>query len=324
MERHPAMIISASYRTDIPAFYPAWFRARLEEGGCTVINPYGGRPYTVHLDPASVDGFVFWSRNIAPFADALKIVAERGHPFVVQMTITGYPRALDRSVIPPEDAIAQLRALVEQYDPDCAVWRYDPVLITDVTPAQWHRRSMEALASALAGVVNEVVLSHATIYRKTRRNLDRLHAATGIRWYDPSEDHKAALLTDLGIIAARYGMTPTLCSQDWLLGESMAPARCIDPDRLSRIAGRSIRARRRAARSDCRCGEARDIGGYETCPHGCIYCYAVESRDRAVKAFQAQSVDDPALCAPKRGGPAAGDGAGASAPSARGQGGNRG
>jgi hypothetical protein len=33
------MIISASYRTDIPAFFGEWFMNRLRAGICKVVNP---------------------------------------------------------------------------------------------------------------------------------------------------------------------------------------------------------------------------------------------------------------------------------------------
>lgn len=61
------MIISASYRSDIPAFHADWFRARLNAGFCEVANPYSGKPYRVALRGDGVDGYVFWTRNASPF-----------------------------------------------------------------------------------------------------------------------------------------------------------------------------------------------------------------------------------------------------------------
>ena len=49
------MIVSASYRTDIPALYGAWFMNRLAAGFCAVVNPYGGPPYRVALTREAVD-----------------------------------------------------------------------------------------------------------------------------------------------------------------------------------------------------------------------------------------------------------------------------
>jgi len=144
------MIVSASYRTDIPAFYGDWFRRRLAEGFVRVANPYGGQPYDVSLRAPDCDGFVFWTRNIAPFKPALAEVAARGLPFVVQMTITGYPRALESSVVEAARAIEDMHWLAATYGPRVAVWRYDPVLMTALTDAEW-RTLMQAQDGLVRG-----------------------------------------------------------------------------------------------------------------------------------------------------------------------------
>ena len=70
------MIISASYRTDIPAFYGDWFMRRLDAGECRAVNPWNRKPYTVSLKYEDVVGFVLWTRNLAPFASYLPAIAE--------------------------------------------------------------------------------------------------------------------------------------------------------------------------------------------------------------------------------------------------------
>lgn len=273
------MIVSASYRSDIPAFYARWFEERLEAGSVAVKNPYGGAHYTVSLRPGDVAAYVFWTRNAAPFATALRRVAGDGVPFVVQFTITGYPRALESSVIDEERAVAQIRDLAGRYGARAVVWRYDPVLLTSLTPPDWHRARLARLAGLLRGSVDEVCLSFAHVYAKTRRNLGRAAEQHGFSWYDPEDAEKAALLAELSNIANDYCMAGTVCSQPDLGG---VPARCIDVGRLSDVAGRLVRARRKGNRPGCLCAESRDIGAYDTCPHGCVYCYAVRDRDKAV------------------------------------------
>jgi DNA repair photolyase len=56
---------------------------------------------------------------------------------------------------------------------------------------------------------------------------------------------------------------------------------------LSDVAERPIAARESGNRPGCRCALSRDIGAYDTCPHGCVYCYAVTERDRTVANFRA-------------------------------------
>ena len=289
--RGVSMIVSASYKTDIPAFYGDWFMARLEAGFALVANPWGGKPFRVELGPGAVSGFVFWTRNIEPFLGHLAEIRRRGLPFVVQFTATGYPRALESSVIGPEQAAAQVRALAESHGPRAVVWRYDPVLISDLTPPDKHLAVFGALANALEGAVDEAVISFAHIYKKTRRNLDRAAAREGFRWRDPGLAEKRELAAELAGIAASRGMRLTICAQpDHLAGEAAA-ARCIDAERLSDIAGRPIEAREKGNRPGCKCHQSRDIGAYDTCPHGCVYCYAVSDREAARERFKAH---DPA------------------------------
>ena len=275
------VIVSASYRTDIPAFYADWFRRRLAAGVCRVRNPYARQVYEVPLTREAVDGFVFWTRNIGPFREALAEVARQGIPFVVQYTITGYPRALETSVLPPERSVALIRDLADRYGPRAVVWRYDPLLITSLTPPDWHRRRFARLAKALAGAVDEVVLSFAQIYAKTRANTARAADLHGFSWEDPDDDAKRALLSDLAEIAADNGLLATLCAQPELLVPGLAPARCIDAERLSDVAGRPIGAKTKGNRPGCLCAESRDIGAYDSCPHGCVYCYAVRRPEAA-------------------------------------------
>jgi hypothetical protein len=224
---------------------------------------------------------VFWTRNPGPFQPVLEAVAAQGSPFVLQLTITGYPRALERRVLAPDRAVALARALRGRWGAAAVVWRYDPILVSDLTPPDWHRATFAGLAQALAGTVDEVVTSFATIYRKTQRNLDQAARAGGFAWRDPALDEKRALLATLAGIAAERGMRLTLCAQPDLIVAGAHAARCIDAERLSRVAGRPVLARAKGNRPGCACPESRDIGAYDSCPHGCAYCYAVSSHDRA-------------------------------------------
>ena len=292
------MIISASYKTDIPAFYSDWFLRRLAAGWCRMTNPWGGQVYDVPLTPDAVDGFVLWTRNIGPLADRLDAVAAVA-PFTVQYTITGYPRALETSTVPSARAVADLKALSRRFGPRVAVWRYDPILFTSLTPADWHRETFARLARSLTGKVDEVVVSFAQIYRKTRRNLD-LAAEGTFEWHDPEAAEKRALAATLTEIAAAHGMALRVCAQAEFLPESGSDlAQCIDAVRLSDVAGRAIAAPVKGNRPDCLCHQSRDIGAYDTCPHGCVYCYAVNTPALAKRRYAVHDPDSPFLFAPQ-------------------------
>ncbi len=280
------MIVSASYKTDIPAFYGPWFMARLAAGSCRMVNPWGGQVYDVALTPEAVDGVVFWTKNLRPFRPHLADV-RRHFPFVVQYTVNGYPRPLEPSVVERSRAVEDLRALAGDYGPRAGVWRYDPILVSSLTPPDWHRHNFARLAAALEGVVDEVVVSFAHIYRKTRRNLAAAARRHGFNWHDPDTAKKRGLIAELAAMAAARGIGLRVCAQSELLAGVARPARCIDAGRLSDVAGRPIAAPEGGNRPGCLCARSRDIGHYDTCPHGCVYCYAVQTRSLAKRRFEA-------------------------------------
>lgn len=286
------MIISASYRTDIPAFYGEWFETRRRAGYCLVRNPYSGQPYRVSLRPEDVDGYVFWTKNLGPFQPVLTALRRESRPFVVQYTINGYPRELERAVTDWRRAATHMRWLAEEFGPRVGVWRYDTILATSLTPLDWHLRNFSAISAELAGLTDEAVISFAHIYRKTRRNLEWAARAQGFTWQDPDLELKQRLQYELAAIARANGQRVTVCAQPEAGGE---PARCIDAARLADVAGRRIAARQKGNRPGCECAESRDIGAYETCPHGCVYCYAVDTPARARRRWRAQQPDSEIL-----------------------------
>jgi hypothetical protein len=286
------MIVSASYKTDIPAFYGEWFRRRLDAGYCKMRNPYGGQIYHVGLRPEDVDGFVFWTKNAGPFLDTLDEVRRRGYPFAVQYAINGYGRELEWAVVPAAKAAEHMKRIAGSFGQRAAVWRYDTIVTSSITDAGFHRANFERLARMLEGTADEVVVSFLQEYKKTRRNMDAAARLFKFTWHDPHAGEKRALLTDLSAIATSRGLALTVCTQPELLIEGVAgEARCIDAIRLSDIAGRLIGAKMRGVRPGCACYQSRDIGDYDTCPHGCVYCYAVTNRAAARQRYLRHNPD---------------------------------
>src|SRR6266581_9568051 len=299
------MIISASYKTDIPTFYGVWFMNRLQAGYCKMVNPYSQKVYRVDLTPENTDGFVFWTKNIGPLLKHLPEVRKMGYPFIVQHTITGYPRELEYRVINYAHTIEHMKELADTYGPHVAVWRYDPIVISSLTPYDWHRHNFEMLAKSLEGTTDEVVVSFAQIYKKTRRNMDWAAYEFSFRW----SEHEAMtlgsvrnLISELAQISRSYGMRMKICSQKaFLILGITEEARCVDAERLEQVAGRSIadRVELRGNRKECGCFASKDIGEYDTCPHGCVYCYAVQNRNLALERYKAHDPTGDFLFPPK-------------------------
>lgn len=295
------MIISASYKTDIPTFYSEWFLRRLRAGYCKMVNPYNRSIYRVSLARDEVEGFVFWTKNAGPFLPALREVRRSGFPFALQYTINGYPRELEAAVIDYNRSVATFRQIADEFGPAAIVWRYDPILLSTLTRPDDHRRIFSGLAKSLEGATDEVVVSFAQFYKKTSRNLTIAAEEQRFDYEDPSDEEKRELLTELVEIARTHGMRLTVCSQRALVVPGAGEARCIDARRLEACGASAIAAPVAGNRPDCECHQSKDIGEYNTCPHGCVYCYAVQNRSLAQDRFRKHDPESEFLFEPPAG-----------------------
>jgi hypothetical protein len=280
------MIISASYKTDIPTFYGEWFMNRLRAGYCKMVNPYNRKQVIrVSLERKDVDGIIFWTKNVGPFLPHLKDVQELGFPFIIQHTINAYPKSLEFSVVNAQRSVEKFRRVADDYGPRTCVWRYDTIVISTETPLDFHLRNFETLCRDLEGATDEVVISFVHVYKKTLANMNRAAEDFGFEWQDPPADDKRQLATELVEMAKARGMQLSVCAQRDFLVPGAADARCIDAARLEEVSGKPIMAEQKGGRKECGCFASRDIGEYDTCPHGCVYCYAVLRRHLAQKRY---------------------------------------
>jgi hypothetical protein len=294
------VIISASYKTDIPAFYGQWLLNRIKAGYCKVVNPYNAQVATVSLRRDAVGGFVFWTKNVGPFLDGLRRVRDLGYPFILQYTINGYPRKLEFSVTDANRSIELAQRVVAEFGPRVLVWRYDPIILSSETTADFHLSNFARLAQKLEGGPDEVVVSFAQIYKKTQRNMDWAAKEFSFTWHDPDIAMKRSLLREISAIAAHHRMNLVICSQPQLLQNGIGEARCVDARRLSEVAGSKISAVLKGNRQECGCYASKDIGEYDTCPHGCVYCYAVRNRRLAQARFRAHDPESEFLFRPPK------------------------
>lgn len=284
-------IISVSRRTDIPAFYGDWFMRRLKQGFAGVVNPFGGRRYIVSLRPEDVACFVFWSKNFAPFIKNLRIIDGLGYKFYFNYTVTGLPDAFEINV-DKHAAIETLKLLSKMYSPRHINWRFDPIIISSICNGDFYIRSFEELARRFEGVVERCYFSFVTEYDKVRRNFAEFERSQSVRIIDWSKNLKIELAEQLAEIAERFGIQMYSCCSDYLLGDKVKKAHCIDGAIIEELffpGGFSYSAK--PTRQQCGCTESTDIGTYDTCPHGCVYCYANADKGTAFQRAARYDVD---------------------------------
>ncbi len=261
------LLISASRRTDVPAFFPDWFSGCLSRGAAAYRNPYSGRPASVSLARGDVAAFVFWTRNPLPFFLVLARLETAGYRSVFHVTVTGYPKALEPAAPPLEEALAAFRKLSATVGPARVLWRFDPILPGE-EPMEIVAR-FEKVSAALEGLSARCTLSIAHPYRKSlraTRNAPEL--------WRPSGGLRGAVERIAAIGRARGFRMVSCCSptlRDW----GIPGAACVDVELLSSLyPAMPVSAAPSPVREGCLCAASRDIGTYRTCRHGCLYCYA--------------------------------------------------
>lgn len=285
-------IVSISRRTDIPAFYGPWFEHRMEEGFAGWENPFGGQRYLVSLNPDDVLALVFWSKNYRPFLPVLEKVRARGYPVFFNYTITGLPHEFECHLVPTDDALDSLGQLASLYSPDHINWRYDPIVVSSITPPAFHEARFAELCAKLQGKVRRCYFSYAIMYGKVERNFRRYEHEHSVKVMDLQQPDRIALAKRLAEIAAAHGIDMFTCCGDYLIDGRIKKAHCVDGDVISRLYyGGGWHGVERPTRKECGCTESTDIGKYDTCPHGCIYCYANTNKEQAVRFHSAHDPD---------------------------------
>ena len=285
------MIISASRRTDIPTYYSEWFFNRLREGYVLVRNPMNARQISrISLSPEAVDGIVFWTKNPVPMLSRLGELEP--YPYYFQFTLTAYGRDVEPN-LPGKNGvlIPAFQELSRMAGRERVVWRYDPIFLSDRYTVEYHCRYFRVLAAKLGEYTEKCTVSFLDFYRSTARNMRSLH----IREMTAAQQRE--MMERLSEIAGEYGLYIDTCSEAISLEDlGISHASCVDRERLERIGGYRLKAGRdRNQREECGCAASVDIGAYDTCGNGCLYCYATDSPPRAAERVRAHRPDSPIL-----------------------------
>ncbi len=268
-------IISVSRRSDVPAWHGKWFAQRLKDGFAEYRNPFSGALHRVSLLPEDVIGFVFWSKNFSGFHDILADVDKAGYLFYCHFTITGLDKNLEPGMPSLASRLACFRELSRIYGTERVLWRFDPIVISSACSADETFRRFSRLLNELAGHTHDCYVSFVQFYGKVKKRFARLEQETGVRVFDPPLVEKRDLLARMAEEAARANVTISVCCQDELVGGGVEKAHCVAIERFRLISGRDLPpVPRRGTRKQCGCSQSRDIGAYDTCRHGCVYCYA--------------------------------------------------
>jgi hypothetical protein len=219
-----------------------------------------------------VDLFVFWTRDPRNILASAAELEKRGFHFYVMVTITGYPISLEPSMVSTEKVLSAMQKLAHIIGPDRVIWRYDPILVSNITDEDFHRKNFNALAQRLSGSVRRVIVSVYNEYKGSKQRLEALERLGVLQIIDTD---LAGLLTDLAKVAEAAGMEMQSCaSKADYSPYGIRQGACIDSTLIGKLWGLEFTGKDRNQRPHCLCCQSVDIGSYRICAAHCVYCYA--------------------------------------------------
>lgn len=288
-------ILSVSRRTDIPAFYADWFFGRLSkgrEGYIDSINPFNQKRQ--HVSFKNVKFIVFWSKNPKPIMKHLDTLDALGIDWYLQYTLNDYPSMFEPNIPSIEEKVRVFKEISSRYGPSKMIWRYDPVFyIGEILGIEQHVQRIAGILNEIGSLTQKMVFSFADIarYRKVLVNLKD----TGAKELTYEEqvlfaEKLRALVNDMGL----SNLQIATCSEAIdLESYGIQHNACIDAKLIAQLSRdhefskrMSIAGKDPGQRGECLCAKARDIGVYDTCAHGCKYCYANLTPESAMANFE--------------------------------------
>ena len=262
------MIINTGMRTDIPAFYSDWFIDKIKKAKVCVRNPYNPHQITQYtLDPKVVDCLIFCSKNPAPLIR--KIEKLKDYKQLWHVTVTPYGRDIEPLVPYYQDVLNQIKDLNNFIPTFNISWRYDPIFLSEYYTEEYHYDAFNHFAQQLNGYAHHAIISYINLYQNTIRNHNH-----------PLEvpfETKLRMTKQLSQIAKANNLNLIVCGgEKELQAFSSEQKICIDQRYLEKIIGDNIKIPHnyKGVRDDCACILGHDLGTYNTCIHGCTYCYA--------------------------------------------------
>lgn len=271
------MIINTGQRTDIPAFYSQWFYQRIQEGYVDVRNPYHPqRVMRYQINPEVVDCLCFCTKNPQPMLSRLEEIQDFRQFWFV--TITPYGNDIEPYVPSVNQVIKSFQLLSTKVGSQAVGWRYDPILIHGKYTVEYHIQAFEYIAKRLSSYTQRCVISFIDLYQKTQRNFPDIQ--------EVSITTQHFLTREFVEIAKKYNIQVYACLESNDLQQyGVNTQGCMTKAVIEKAIGEELLMKRTQVREGCFCVIGNDVGAYNTCLHGCLYCYANENRKKVLEQF---------------------------------------
>ncbi len=260
------MILMASGRCDIVAFFSDWFMKRYQEGYVDVRNPFYPKQVS-RIFMEDVDAILFCTKNPLPIIPCLKNIQK---PILFHVTLTPYHHDVEPGIIDKKKIIEGIREISQILGRENVYVRYDPVLLNDTYTLHYHKRAFERVCELLDGYISHIIISFVDDYKNVRKHSGIL------KMRDFTKEDYQEIGVSFSESAKKHGMTVQTCfEEENLIEYGFLKRDCLDINMAFRLTGKTKFKKWTARREKkCNCVEMVDIGVYNACSHFCKYCYA--------------------------------------------------
>jgi len=280
------IVISASRRTDIPAFYMKWFMKQIKNGHFEVVNPYNRHVSIVPATPDKVHTILFWSKNFGPFIKSRfgEKLRKMGYNVYFNFTINSKEPLLEPNVPALEERICQLEYLCRNFGAGSISWRFDPICFYKTNDGKIHNNlhDFNYISSKASGYgIKRCITSFMDDYHKIRKRIAKI---PGFAFIDPPIEAKSKIVLKMKDELSDKNISLHTCCEKELLSilpenSGITKSSCIPNDLLMKLFGGSLSLNKDSGqriKNGCGCKVSADIGSYSLhpCYHNCLFCYA--------------------------------------------------
>lgn len=273
------IIVSASRRTDIPAFYMPWFMDCVFKKRFVLKNPYSKKISTLPFTAENIASICFWSKDYSVFLENKygQTLRDSGFNIFFQYTLNSDSPLLEPGIKKNiQERCDILEKMAEVFGPDKIFLRFDPIVfyMDENKNLKNNLGDFEYILKRASGSgITSITVSFTDLYKKVLNRQKKKK----IEFTELEDFRKINVLEKMEKASHNFSIRLNLCCETIPGMERLKRYPCISAEYINKTFGLDLRHRKDPGqRRDCMCSLSKDIGSYtdHPCRHDCLYCYA--------------------------------------------------
>ena len=286
------IVLTASRRTDMPAFYVSELIKGLKEGRFhpqTMMQPM----WELRFEPHEIHSVGLWSQNFSHWIERRNEIADLGYKFWYRFTVLPDDPVCKPRAPSVEEQLKQLETLANTDGNDCVFFFIDPIIkYKRIGENHWKYNFSDASVDRIVKRAHQLGIQSITIslldYYKhvEQRGLEKGILLGFLNPNDhPDQEEILEIVQRIKNITNAYQVTLKSCCETYLHTKKVTKqGSCVNGNHLNTLFGPGASVQPDAGqrkRFGCGCTQAVDIGRYTErgewshhCGHECPQCYA--------------------------------------------------